>query len=72
MRLSIRWPMSKRFCNCWSPSFKTRIRPSRQFASLEQQVEMRTDLDSINSTLTAQAATTKTPTTPATAKIANT
>jgi flagellar hook assembly protein FlgD len=43
-----------------------------QFASLEQQVEMRTDLDSINSTLTAQAATTKTPTTPATAKIANT
>jgi flagellar basal-body rod modification protein FlgD len=43
-----------------------------QFASLEQEVEMRTDLDSINSTLTAQAAATKTPTTPATAKIATT
>jgi flagellar basal-body rod modification protein FlgD len=36
-----------------------------QFASLEQEVEMRTDLDSINSVLTAQAAATKTPTTPA-------
>jgi flagellar basal-body rod modification protein FlgD len=52
-----------------------------QFASLEQQVEMRTDLDSINSVLTAPAAATKTPTTPAapatpttpaTAKIATT
>jgi flagellar basal-body rod modification protein FlgD len=41
-----------------------------QFASLEQQVEMRADLDSINSVLTAPAASTSgtptTPTTPAT------
>ncbi len=37
-----------------------------QFASLEQETEMRTDLDSINSLLTASAAaTTGTPTTPA-------
>jgi flagellar basal-body rod modification protein FlgD len=37
-----------------------------QFASLEQEVEMRTDLDSINSVLTAPAAATSgTPTTPA-------
>jgi flagellar basal-body rod modification protein FlgD len=34
-----------------------------QFASLEQEVQMRTDLDSINSTLTAPAASTTTPTT---------
>jgi flagellar basal-body rod modification protein FlgD len=34
-----------------------------QFSSLEQQIQMRTDLDSINSTLTADAATTQQPTT---------
>ena len=34
-----------------------------QFASLEQEVQMRTDLDSIKSTLTAPAASTTTPTT---------
>jgi flagellar basal-body rod modification protein FlgD len=33
-----------------------------QFASLEQDVKMRTDLDSINSILTAPAASTTTPT----------
>jgi|ERR1700689_1499333 flagellar basal-body rod modification protein FlgD len=38
-----------------------------QFASLEQEVEMRTDLDSINSILTAPAASTSgTPTNPTT------
>jgi|ERR1700678_2141913 flagellar basal-body rod modification protein FlgD len=34
-----------------------------QFSSLEQEIQMRTDLDSINSTLTADAATTPQPTT---------
>jgi flagellar basal-body rod modification protein FlgD len=34
-----------------------------QFSSLEQEIQMRTDLDSINSTLTADAATTSSPTT---------
>ncbi len=34
-----------------------------QFSSLEQEIQMRTDLDSINSTLTADAATTQQPTT---------
>ncbi len=34
-----------------------------QFSSLEQEIQMRTDLDSINSTLTADAATTTQPTT---------
>ena len=37
-----------------------------QFATLEQDVQMRTDLDSINSILTAPAATTTTSTTPTT------
>jgi flagellar basal-body rod modification protein FlgD len=38
-----------------------------QFASLEQETQMRTDLDSINTTLTAQsAAASSTPSTPAT------
>ena len=47
-----------------------------QFASLEQQVEMRTDLDSINSVMTAPAAATSgtpaTPATPATPSTAST
>jgi flagellar basal-body rod modification protein FlgD len=34
-----------------------------QFSSLEQEIQMRTDLDSINSTLTADAATTQPATT---------
>jgi flagellar basal-body rod modification protein FlgD len=34
-----------------------------QFSSLEQEIQMRTDLDSINSTLTADAATTQPTTT---------
>lgn len=34
-----------------------------QFSSLEQEIQMRTDLDSINSTLTADAAATQQPTT---------
>jgi flagellar basal-body rod modification protein FlgD len=34
-----------------------------QFSSLEQEIQMRTDLDSINSTLTADAAATPQPTT---------
>jgi flagellar basal-body rod modification protein FlgD len=34
-----------------------------QFSSLEQQIQMRTDLDSINNTLTADSATTQQPTT---------
>ena len=34
-----------------------------QFSSLEQQIQMRTDLDSINSTLTADSQTTPQPTT---------
>jgi flagellar basal-body rod modification protein FlgD len=34
-----------------------------QFSSLEQQIQMRTDLDSNNNTLTADAATTQQPTT---------
>jgi flagellar basal-body rod modification protein FlgD len=34
-----------------------------QFSSLEQEIQMRTDLDSINTTLTADAATTQQPTT---------
>jgi flagellar basal-body rod modification protein FlgD len=34
-----------------------------QFSSLEQEIQMRTDLDSINSTLTADAATAQQPTT---------
>jgi len=34
-----------------------------QFSSLEQEIQMRTDLDSINSTLTADAAATEQPTT---------
>jgi flagellar basal-body rod modification protein FlgD len=34
-----------------------------QFSSLEQEIQMRTDLDSINGTLTADAATTQQPTT---------
>jgi flagellar basal-body rod modification protein FlgD len=33
-----------------------------QFSSLEQQIQMRTDLDSINSTLTADSQTTQSPT----------
>jgi flagellar basal-body rod modification protein FlgD len=33
-----------------------------QFSSLEQEIQMRTDLDSINTTLTADAATTQQPT----------
>jgi flagellar basal-body rod modification protein FlgD len=37
-----------------------------QFATLEQDVQMRTDLDSINSILTAPAATTTTSKTPTT------
>jgi flagellar basal-body rod modification protein FlgD len=37
-----------------------------QFSSLEQEIQMRTDLDSINTTLTADAATTQQPTTGAT------
>ena len=66
--------MSKPFCNCWWRNCRIKIPTApqdgtqfvsqlAQFSSLEQEIQMRTDLDSINSILTSDSSSTQPPST---------